>query len=274
MSHNRRALALRQQGLVASIMDFETSERDSLGDLQLHTRNSHEHNLPVRVSIYQNNLKAIANRALNICYPVITKMVGDTAMGLLSQKLLQREPFTTGDWGEWGSQLAALIASTPLTEGYPFLIDVAHFEWIRHQSSRDKVAIIDADSLTLLEQSDLNSLYIKLSDSVRTFASDFPLDTLWQVHQDSEDQTGLVPKLRRELEKSGEQYYFVVSSAQIQAQHQRISREEYLWLTSLAEGLSLYELLTQFPVFDFPGWLKRSIENRHFSHFYTTRNSD
>lgn len=273
MSPERKNLALRQQALVTSILSLEKPEKNN-PLLKVFSRDSNGHDLTERLGIYQNNLKATANRAITIAYPVLEKLVGESSMRLLSQRLLKAEDFHTGDWGDWGEGLASIIETSELADDFPFLSDVAKFEWKRHRASRTPETGFDRETLTLLESNDLNSLYIQLPRSLQLLASDFPVDTLWDAHQDQNNQQDLKKTLQRELETGSNEYHFIIYANGIHCVHQRISQQEFLWLSSILSGHSLHELLTLLPIFDFSSWLKKAIENQYISGFTNTQHSD
>lgn len=273
MSPERKNLALRQQALVTSILSLEQPQNNN-PLLRIFSHNTNGHDLTERLGIYQNNLKATANRALSIAYPVLEKLIGESSMRLLSQRLLKTEYFHTGDWGDWGESLASLVETSELADDFPFLSEVARLEWKRHQASRTSENGFDRDTLTLLEGNDLNSLYIQLPRSLELLTSEFPVDTLWDAHQDYNDQLEARKTLKHELETVGNEYHFIIYNNGFHAIHERISQQEFLWLSSILAGHNLHELLTLLPIFDFSSWLKKAIENQYITGFNNTQHSD
>ncbi len=277
MSDDRDQLALRQQSLVDEIRSFQTAPRT----LDRNSKNDSEFSLALSdrqaegLSIYQNNLKATAYRALSIAYPVLELLIGDRAMRLLAQQLIQQHPLRSGDWGDWGETLATLIATSELVDDYPFLTDIVILEWKIHCANRSKNNHFDRESLTLLEQQSLDSVRIQLSNSTQRLSSPYPIDTIWQLHQvhDVDQQKALKTQLQQELDRPNRQYEFLITVAEYQVQIHRLSDPEALWFSSVLAGSSLEELLTEQPTFNFPDWLKSAIENDYLSRFFTTQHS-
>ncbi len=270
MSPNRQNLALRQQALASSIFSLDKPEASN-PLLKIFSDNHDKYDLPNRLSIYQNNLKATASRALSIAYPVLKQLIGDDTLSMLAQRLLRNEAFTTGDWGDWGENVAIVIHSTELIDDYPFLGDVAEFEWLRHVAGRAKSISFDKESLVLLETNDLGSLSIELDSNITLLSSEYPLDTLWELHQELCDKPKLSEQLKGELQHGAEEYYYMVYSNGFHALHRRLERQEYLWLSSVKSGMNLNKLLTKFHDFDFPRWLKIAIEENFITRFNTTK---
>ncbi len=263
---DRQRLALRQQALVDSIFSFEQPHLNNRS-MERVSRESMGHGFSEGLSIYQNNLKAIANRALTIAYPVLEQLVGESTLRLLAQRLLKTEKNCSGDWGDWGSNLASTIQESELADDFPFLIEVATFEWRRHQANRASEIRFDRDSLALLESCDPADLHLQLPSSLHLQASDFPVDTLWQAHQDSNNREELLKTLTHELKNTENKYYYIIFSTGLHASHRRIDQQEHQWISSILSGRSLHELLTQQPSFDFSNWLKKAIENHYITQF-------
>ena len=278
MSDERDRLALRQQTFVDEIRSFQTTAKT----LNRNTRSDCEISLAFSekqaegLSIYQNNLKATAYRALSIAYPVLELLVGDQAMRLLAQQLIQQHPLRSGDWGDWGETLATLIATSELVDDYPFLTDIAVLEWKIHCANRSSNNnYFDRESLALLEQQSLDSVCIQLSNSTQRLSSPYPIDTIWQLHQahNAQQQKALKAQLQQELDRPDRQYELLITRAEHQVQIHRLSDADAVWFSSVLAGSSLEALLTEQPTFDFSDWLKTAIENNYLSRFFTTQYS-
>lgn len=211
--------------------------------------------------IYQNNLLMTAARALSLAYPVIERMLGNDAMVALAREMLHRTPPSTGDWGEWGDNLDALISSTPLINEHPYLADVARLEWLMHRASRSASPMLQTGSLSRLSEDNLESVYLRLSASVGLLNSAFPVDILWDAHQSNGepfclDERALASALRKQ---SGESFLMVYQQNQV-AHMKRIPLEEYRWLVDVECGLSLSELFDRHSDFDFIHWLSDAVQ--------------
>lgn len=212
--------------------------------------------------IYQNNLLMTAARALSLAYPVIERMLGNEAIIALARDLLRRAPPQSGDWGDWGADLEALIANTSLINEHPYLGDVARLEWLMHQASRSAETLLQTGSLSRLSEAALESVYLRLSASIGLLNSPFPVDVLWNAHQSNGepfrlDERALASALRKQ---NGETFLMVYQQNQV-AHMKRIAIAEYRWLEDVERGLSLSELFDRHPDFDFIHWLSEAVQD-------------
>ncbi|MGH1374366.1 MAG: DNA-binding domain-containing protein [Cellvibrionaceae bacterium] len=277
MLPDRDQLALRQQALINKIRRFHSATNNAELDSDNKPAASVEllQGQTEGLRIYQNNLKASAYRALSITYPVLGQLVGDRTLRLLAQQLIQEKPLSSGDWGDWGEELATLIAASNMVDDYPFLADVAILEWNLHCVNRSKNNHFDRASLALLEQYPLDSVHIKLSHSTRRVSSRYPIDTLWKLHQtqDNDQQQTLTEQLQQEFSQPASQFEFLITTKDYRPHIDRLSTQDALWLSSVLSGSSLDTLLTEFPIFNFSDWLKSAIENDYLTGFFTRQNS-
>ncbi|MBB1486088.1 HvfC/BufC family peptide modification chaperone [Oceanospirillum sediminis] len=248
MPHNH-SLALRQQFLIDSIFSF--------GSVDLKTESAQQ-----GLKIYQNNLLMTANRALTISYPVLNQLIGYEAMIALSRMLLQYAPPSEGDWGEWGKAMADLLAQTPLAREYPYLPDIARLEWLVWQSSRNMAPAPDTESLALLAEYHPDQILIELAQSLSVMQSLWPVQAIWQSHH-SADQEGVnEAMLKRALaQQKTDHSYMLISLNHYKVSIRPVYANEYHWIQSIRQGVSLGELLDLYPGFDFATWLPVALHN-------------
>jgi len=248
MQHNH-SLALRQQSLIDSIFSFDSVDPQTAPAQQ-------------GLKIYQNNLLMTANRALTICYPVLNQLVGSEAMVALSRMLLQYAPPSEGDWGEWGDAMAELLAQTPLAREYPYLPDVARLEWLAWQSSRNMEPAPDTESLALLAEYHPDQIVIELAQSLSMMQSLWPVQAIWQSHQ-SADQEGVDKAMltRALAQQKTDHSYMLISLKNYKVIIRPVYADEYHWIKSIRQGISLGELLDLYPGFDFATWLPVALHN-------------
>lgn len=223
--------------------------------------NCHSDNTSPELQIYQNNLYMTAARSLSLSYPVVHKMIGEQAMRLLSRRLLSVELPSSGDWADWGLNFSALLAASELHQEHPYLAPMANLEWAFQCASRMQVEKLDAESLQRLTESDLDTVVIKLQNSLTLVSSDYPLHGLWTVHRNG-DKTQLPTKadLSNALSTPEGGCYLVCQSLN-GPNVVAITRDYFVWIDGIKSGKSIGKLLDEFPDFSFPNWLSESIKN-------------
>ena len=247
--HERISLARRQQQLVQEIFDFSASP------LLVPSRSR------AGVQTYQNNLLMTAARALTITYPVIEKMLGAEAIRVLAKSLLDMKPPSSGDWAEWGGDLADALTLTPIIQDYPYLYGMAKLEWKLHQVGRSKDQTINLASINRLTDNDLSGVWIQLVDALSLQKSTYPLDILWKAHQsqDTNFQLDIETLAQAIHEHQGPCCLMIYKQHQI-AKFKSLSEQEFQWLTDIYSGYSIADLLDRHPSVDFAHWFSSAIE--------------
>ncbi|MBB6522251.1 putative DNA-binding domain-containing protein [Pseudoteredinibacter isoporae] len=242
-SSERAQLARRQAQLVDRI--FCLKENQSKG-----------------LAIYQNNLRFTAARALSISYPVLEKLLGQETMVALAQSLLQQESPNSGDWADWGGQLAEFIGNTEFIQDHPYVDDIARLEWKLHELGRQRSSTLERDSLALLESHDLENVHIELNPDIDIYHSALPVDQIWLAHDAIEnasalDETALAEAFRQ---YPGE-CFLLLYRRQYKPDLLRLNEDTFYWFQDIKQGLNLEQLLDRHPEFDFVHWLAKAVEN-------------
>lgn len=220
------------------------------------------------LKIYQDNLLMTATRSLSLTYPVLEKMLGSEALVVLSRRLLSRELPLSGDWADWGSCLHEILRQSELQDTYPYLQDIAKLEWQLSIASRYPSMPFMAESLPMLEKSNLNQVFMQLQPSLALLQSRYPIEPMWRAHCDL--AAGEVPQAAVleaiAAEKVSKTYCLVVQTETKPAVY-ALTEQEYNWMNSITNGLSVAELLDRYPEFDFVQWLASSIEKNWLLRF-------
>lgn len=258
MPSENNALDTRQADLINSIF----------GDVQFNSQGN-DSSTSKGIKIYQNNLLMTATKALSLNYPVIEQMMGEEAMQLLTQYLLNRELPSTGDWADFGFKLPELIVSTPLHEEHPYLVDTALLEWNLNKAAKSAATELDVASLSRLSEADLTTVQLHLAKHLHVMQSSFQIDKLWRLHQSSEhkgtpDKEAILEILSQS--SNSKDYFFLIYQKDHVPCLTRISKAEHKWFVSALSGDNLAQLLDKYPNFDFSQWLTQAIEHQWLSH--------
>jgi hypothetical protein len=150
------------------------------------------------IDIYRNNLFENAARALAITFPTVESLMGRKAFRFLVAKLLQTESKTHFDWGEYGVGFPAVIAEQEDLIEFPYLSEVAEYDWLVHQTQRDADIFANPTSFALLQEQDLSTLSFVTSTGFTVREFWFPVIELHQLANNH----SLTSEEKDELQKS------------------------------------------------------------------------
>ncbi|MAT91139.1 MAG: hypothetical protein CME59_00910 [Halioglobus sp.] len=217
------------------------------------------------LDVYRRNLRAVAVAALGVSYPTVLRLLGRAEFTALAAQLLRQYPPATGDWGEWGRELPALVRSSQAGRAFPFVAPLARLDWLRHCANRAADARFDPSTLGLLESAELDALGIAVAPQVGLLRSQYPLLELLDWHAQP-------IAVERELTVTAVPRPVLVYREGLRVRQRYITQAEYGFLQGLRTGRTVGQLL-EAPgarALDFPDWLARAIDESIITHFYST----
>jgi hypothetical protein len=141
-----------------------------------------------RFEIYRASLLANLGNALADVYPVIKKLVGATFFDAMAQRYISGQPSEHGDISVYGKNFAVFLQNFAPARELGYLPDMARLEWCVHQAfhAADGAAL-KIDALATLSSEALASSGFILHPSLQLLQSDYPLQQIWQMHQNNSD---------------------------------------------------------------------------------------
>jgi uncharacterized protein len=138
---------------------------------------------PPGMAVYRGNVFGNCSQALESAYPIVRKIVGGEFFRGLVREYAREHPSASGDLNEYGEHLPEFVAAYSHTQDLPYLPDVARMEWLAHRA----YYAADAELLDLTKAAVSNpeALRLRLARSCALLASDWPLASIWTVHQDN-----------------------------------------------------------------------------------------
>ncbi|NBW48493.1 MAG: hypothetical protein EBR49_00115 [Betaproteobacteria bacterium] len=244
-------LAQQQQALVAALCDWPAE--DAMKNIAARAIDPGARGLKA----YQSNAHALAERALQAAYPVLTQLLGVESMGDLARAYWHAHPPVRGDVAQWGESLADFVASSSQLQDTPFLPDVARLEWALHSMATLENANSELNTLTLLSTQDSGMLCLRLSPGAAVQCSDWPVATIHAAHRENGPSFEEVGRLLQA--KAGED---AVVWRQGFKPCVRVALEgEAVFLHALLAGRSLGEALDAVPHLDVSQWLTVAVQS-------------
>lgn len=220
------------------------------------------------LAIYRANLRATAVQALNITFPTVEALIGESLMKLACEKMLTENPPSHGDWALWGKEFAQVLSNITALIDYPYVPDCARLDYICHQLVRAASEAFEQESLALLQSEDPMNIKVKFVPSFTLMESDYPIAGIRAAHKFSgtERKQKLLEVVNGVIE---EKYYLLCFRNGFDIVVQDISETHYQWLTllqqhSIGQALDLINL----EHFSFEQWLLESIQNNLIHKFY------
>lgn len=121
-----------------------------------------------RLAVHRNNWRSNLRHALAVSFPVVERLVGAEFFGWMADRFIDRQPSRSGNLDEYGAEFPAFIRDFSPAQSLPYLADVAQLEWLIDAVMAAPDTMADDGSVLPVGQ---------------LFASDFPVQRIWQVNQ-------------------------------------------------------------------------------------------
>jgi hypothetical protein len=205
------------------------------------------------LAVYRSNAIALAERALAAMYPTLHSLLGVDDFRQLARAHWRDEPPQRGDIGAWGEVLPDWIGRQAGLDAWPYLADCARLDALRHACERAADAVLDTDSLMLLDRHDPATLTLCLRPGAAVLVSAWPVASIFEAHQAVSDAAF---DIAREAIAARKPETVWVTRRDWRAEVQRIDVETASWLKAVLAGASLASALgAAGPRFDFGRWL-------------------
>jgi hypothetical protein len=214
-------------------------------------------------SAYRANAQALAERALAAAFPTVHAMLGGQSFQLVARDFWRACPPQRGDMGEWGAEFPAWLQSQPDLDEWPYLGDGARLDLALHHCERAGDAMLDAGSLSLLEQIDPDQLRLELMPGTAAWASRWPIATIHAAHlqADAESAQAAFADVRQALTAQRGESVLVARSAW-RARVHSIDEATLAWTQMLLARAPLGTALEHAGEgFDFAAWLATALRH-------------
>jgi uncharacterized protein (UPF0276 family) len=136
------------------------------------------------LELYRGNLSATWDKTLSAAYPVLRQLVGDEFFAALARAYGMAHPSVDADLNRFGTHFAEFLAGFEPVAEYPYLPDMARFEWALHRAHfAPDAQQLAAGALGGLTPGQLEAAHFTLHPASCLLASDWNIVRLWQAHQ-------------------------------------------------------------------------------------------
>ena len=135
-----------------------------------------------RLNIYRNTFILSLTKALNLCYPVVKRLVGEDFFEGAAQQFVTRHPPQTAYLNQFGGDFPEYLRHFPSASSLPYLADVATLEWAVNGALHAVDAKpLDLQQLASLSPDDQCRLRFVAHPSIRLLRLDHPADIIWRA---------------------------------------------------------------------------------------------
>jgi hypothetical protein len=172
---------MRLRDLQARMMHFirtgGTPPADLLSELK-----APQSSLTDRVELYHALSRATQINALSAFYPVLRRLVGDALFEALAQDYLKARGSKSGNLYHLGQGFERVVVEEPACEDYPYLSEMARFEWAMHEITLAEKSHA-AYTQTFLNPETVQAVW---AEGLRVHSFAYPVHRIWEAHQDTE----------------------------------------------------------------------------------------
>lgn len=137
-----------------------------------------------RLLVYRNNTFSSLTAALKDTFPVVCQLVDERFFDYAARDYIGAHPPTAPRLAEYGGDFADFLAGFEPARHLIYLPDVARLEWaINGAYHAADAPRLDPARIAALPQERYAALRLVPHPSCRLFASQFPIDRIWQAHQ-------------------------------------------------------------------------------------------
>jgi uncharacterized protein (UPF0276 family) len=173
--HDQAAAASGQQAFAAALFDPRQAD-----PVLARFQGGLAHGL----ELYRGNLTATWDKTLSAAYPVLRQLVGDEFFAALARAYGMAHPSVDADLNSFGAHFAEFLDTFEHVAEYPYLSDMARFEWALHRAHfAPDAQQLDASALGALTPGQLEAAHFTLHPACTLLASDWNIAQLWQAHQ-------------------------------------------------------------------------------------------
>ncbi|WP_017219927.1 DNA-binding domain-containing protein [Moritella dasanensis] len=224
------------------------------------------------INIYRRNLLANAQRALGITFPTVFKLLDSDVSADLVKQFLQASPPDQGDWGQWGDKFADFMATTDISDDYPFLADCSALDWHVHCALHGADQTLDQSSLQILGNCEPEQVVIIFNQNVKLLSSRYPVVDIFDGHHHDDKQRRQVAlnNANQALSSALVDHHIMIYRPEFQPRVIKLTSSEGQFTQSLISGNSLAEsldLVSNDAEFSFQHWLLNAIEHNLIHYF-------
>jgi hypothetical protein len=135
-----------------------------------------------RLQVYANNCLTILSGALAAIFPATQQLLGERFFVQAARAFVRKAPPSEGPLFRYGGGFPDYLSLLPDMAPFPFVPDVARFEWVMNEAYHAAdCAPLAAAALQALPLERYEGLQLRLHPSARLIGSQYPVHAIWEA---------------------------------------------------------------------------------------------
>lgn len=180
------------------------------------------------LNIYRNNIFSSHYRSLESDYPLVFSIIGPKVAQQMVHAYVERSLPYTGSLEDWGGGLIPFIQQYDEVAAWPYIIEVAQFEWAKHIAyCSPENPLLTSEDMKRLIDPERQELTFKFQESCQLLAFLHPLEEIIIAY----DQ-----KNKHEISEQKGSSYALVLKHQGKVQVHWLAPSLFVFINRLKEG--------------------------------------
>ena len=191
-----------------------------------------------RLAVYVNGYPARIEESLRETFPAVAHVVGPGAFCALVHRYVAAVSLSSYNLNDAGAAVPAFVCGDPLSEGLPFLADLATLEWrvARAFHAHAQPAVLP-QRLAAVSPDDWPAVVLRFQPAVAVVRSRWPIREIWGLRDTPVDQI--------DIDLSGRPDQVLVYRVGFAVQCESIASAEALVLADLLDGVTLGDVMAR-----------------------------
>ena len=220
------------------------------------------------ISIYRNNMQASLQDVVSDTYPVGLRLTGEPFFRAMARYYIASNPSNHKSLNDYGEDFADFVLTFAPAKDLPYLSDLLRLEWFIHKAwIGPDLLKLDLNALAEIEADNHDKLVFKLSGNANLLCSAFPVDKIWELNHNLEQEV----EENIDLDDTKEMVYLFIWRKGYELRIDRLKPDEFDALKFLNKSLPFGDicetLLTLESKPNIIDLLPRFIQQGYIEHF-------
>jgi hypothetical protein len=184
-----------------------------------------------RFNVYRNNVTVGLVRALEANFPALRRLLGDDFFASMAVDFIRQHPPQSRVMFEYGEELSGFISNAEPLQRYPYLTDVARWEWTWLQVFHEADApVLKGEDLQSAIAQDPDAVTLAPHPALRLLRSDFAFHTIAETSRAARPLDGVNPAAPE---------FCLMTRPEFAVLAQPVTQSQFEFIGQLANGVTI-----------------------------------